>query len=435
MDTITHGIVGVLAGKAFFAGDDVPAAGGSVAVSDPIARAGIAACMIGAIFPDIDVFAGPIAGNPLAIVESHRNVSHSLVLLPVWAGLLAGLTVLVLRWLGWKSRSLAKLAGIYAIGLASHVFLDVITNFGTMVWSPLRYSRVTWDWVYIVDLTLTGLALFPQLIAWCFRDPRKFKPRAIAIWAVVSLAALGANALAASVGTPFPLWVAAAVSVSAAGFVFLPAFGGTGFAWRRANWCRVGFALACIYVGLAAAAHHAALAYAKKFASEQNLRVDTENASDAIAALPIPPGATHWAAVVSTPEGVWRRTFHVPGGQAEGTEFFSNAHDPHVQEARQLRDVQVYLWFARFPVWNVYYRGGETIAEVSDVRFFRVNQHAETEPADPPAEQSSQSSNHPADSREDSFLKRRRGSNGFAYDVIFDAQGHIVSSRFRKETR
>src|SRR5467141_2245721 len=174
MDTITHGIVGALAGRAFFGGRDVPA-GSAEGVrlrseSAPVARAAITACTLGAIFPDIDVFAGPIARNPLAIMEWHRNITHSLVMLPIWALLLAGVTLPLARRVGWKPPSFAKLVGIYAFGLASHVLLDVFTNFGTMVWSPLNYSRVAWDWLFIIDLGFSGIALLPQFVAWCYRE-------------------------------------------------------------------------------------------------------------------------------------------------------------------------------------------------------------------------------------------------------------------------
>ena len=137
MDTITHGIVGALAGKAFFAGHDEPANFGSgatsLALSSPTAKAAIVACTIGSIFPDIDVFAGPMARNPLAIMEWHRNITHSLLMLPVWAALLAALSLPLARKLRWETPPFAKLAGIFAIGLGSHIFLDVATNFGTMM--------------------------------------------------------------------------------------------------------------------------------------------------------------------------------------------------------------------------------------------------------------------------------------------------------------
>ena len=140
----------------------------------------------GSIFPDIDIFAGPLARNPLAIMEWHRNITHSLVMLPVWAVLLAAVSLPLARWLRWKAPSFPRLFGICAVGLATHVFLDLVTSFGTMVWSPLRYSRVAWDWLFILDLTLTAIALVPQLAAWCYREPGKFERRAGAVWAVLT---------------------------------------------------------------------------------------------------------------------------------------------------------------------------------------------------------------------------------------------------------
>src|ERR1700681_1791333 len=107
MDTITHGIVGALAGKAFFAGRDVPAVFAkdrqARALSSPTSRTAIVACTLGAMFPDIDIFAGPLAHNPLAIMEWHRNITHSAVLLPVWALLLTAVSIPVARRLKWET--------------------------------------------------------------------------------------------------------------------------------------------------------------------------------------------------------------------------------------------------------------------------------------------------------------------------------------------
>ena len=196
MDTITHGIVGALAGKALFAGRDVPAAsaknGKSRALSSPTARAAIVACTLGSMFPDIDIFAGPLAHNPLAIMEWHRNITHSALMLPLWALLLAAVSIPLARWVKWESPPFPNLFAIYAVGIATHIFLDLVTNFGTMVWSPLRYSRPAWDWVFILDLTLTGIALVPQFAAWCYRDPGQFWRRAIGVWAALTVGAFGA---------------------------------------------------------------------------------------------------------------------------------------------------------------------------------------------------------------------------------------------------
>ena len=132
MDTITHGIVGALAGKALFAGRDVPtgsAKGGTYhALSSPAARAAIVACTLGAMFPDIDIFAGPLARNPLAIMEWHRNITHSALMLPLWALVLAALSLPLARLLKWKSPPFLVLFAIYAVGIATHIFLDVVTK-------------------------------------------------------------------------------------------------------------------------------------------------------------------------------------------------------------------------------------------------------------------------------------------------------------------
>ena len=107
MDTITHGIVGALAGKALFAGRDTPAGiaddAAGRALSSPTARAAIVACTLGAMFPDIDIFAGPLAHNPLAIMEWHRNITHSALMLPLWALILTIMSIPLARHLKWET--------------------------------------------------------------------------------------------------------------------------------------------------------------------------------------------------------------------------------------------------------------------------------------------------------------------------------------------
>src|SRR6202521_1481751 len=87
MDTITHGIAGALIGKAVFRGEDLFA-------SHPINRGRIItwSLMLGAIFPDSDVIRDFFSSDKLLIVTWHRSLTHSLVLLPLWALLFAGST-------------------------------------------------------------------------------------------------------------------------------------------------------------------------------------------------------------------------------------------------------------------------------------------------------------------------------------------------------
>jgi membrane-bound metal-dependent hydrolase YbcI (DUF457 family) len=414
MDTITHGIVGALAGKAFFAGRDVAAGSAenteSRALSAPTARAAIVACTLGAMFPDIDIFAGALGHNPLAIMEWHRNITHSAVLLPVWALLLAAISIPLARLIKWQPPPFPMLFLIYAAGIATHIFLDVITNFGTMVWSPLRYTRAAWDWVFILDLTVTSIALVPQLAAWCYREPEQFRRRAVGVWGLLTAGAMGAYFFAGSAGYPFSLTVVPVLSAIFAVVIFSPASQG-GFLWTRANWCRGGLLLLCAYIGLAAAMHYKAAADLKRFAGARNLHVEN------LAALPLPPTLTHWSGLISTPEGVWRTTFHEPSGAIQRTQLYFSAHDlPLIEEAKKLRDVQTYLWFSRFPVWRVVPReGNETAVEINDVRFFREgNPFA---PEDPPQRR---------------IATSRPGRAGFTFEILFDAQGRVLSHGFRE---
>ena len=154
MDTITHGIVGALIGKAFFAGEPSRAPFSWREPPKTAGRVAILACTIGAVFPDIDVLAGQLAHNSLALMTWHRGITHSVVMLPAWALLLAGITWFLARRVRWPAPEFGDLVAIYLVAIGSHIFLDVITSFGTMVWSPLNYSRVSWDLVLIVDLTL-----------------------------------------------------------------------------------------------------------------------------------------------------------------------------------------------------------------------------------------------------------------------------------------
>lgn len=417
MDTITHGIVGALAGKAFFAGRDVPAGGAESgvarAISSPTSRAAIVACCLGSMFPDIDIFAGPLARNPLAIMEWHRNITHSAVILPIWALLLTLISIPLVRWLKWETPPFPTLFAAFAVGIATHIFLDLVTNFGTMVWSPLRYSRPAWDWIFIIDLTLTGIALVPQLAAWCYREPGQFWRRSTLVWTALTAGALGIYWFAKSAGFGFSIAMVVVVIVIFTIIIFAPATQSAGFRWTRANWCRAGLAILCVYIGAAAATHRRALADVERFATEKHLQVESW------AALPLPPALTHWAGLVSTPEGVWRTTFHEPGGAIESTQLYSDSQSRNlIDEARKLRDVQVYLWFARYPVWRVEQREGkQTVVEISDVRFLRENV--------PDAANDPQSSGGSS-----SRIRPRR--TGFIFEVVFDAAGRIISHGFKE---
>ena len=386
MDTITHGIAGALVGKAIFGGEDLfgPSAG---AVSlrakngseDPpshkLNRARIItwSLMLGAIFPDSDVLRDILSHDRLLIVTWHRSITHSLLMLPLWALLLAGITRAFASWRKWEAPSLARLSAIYAVGILSHILLDLVTSFGTMIWSPLKWSRPAWDLLFIVDFTFTVILLVPQWLAWVYSRPEKMWPRALGTWLVFMPVPVLVARIADAADAPLSgQTVLAAMTVITAVFL-LPTIRGWGLKVRHGRWNRAGFAVALAYIALTFVAHRAALARIHKFAELDHLQVES------IGALPLPPSLWHWDGLVRSERGVYELRMDLSNRSASGSDLLAHEHryypdappNSYIEEAKRLPQVQKVLWFARFPVTRFYKEGSEAIVDIFDVRFSR----------------------------------------------------------------
>jgi membrane-bound metal-dependent hydrolase YbcI (DUF457 family) len=398
MDTITHGIAGALISKALFNGDDLFA-------SRPMNRQRIVtwSTMIAAIFPDSDVFRDMLSRNDLLVISWHRSITHSLLCVPIFALLLATLTRWIARRRKWEAPSFAVLTGIYSAGILSHILLDLVTSFGTMVWSPLKWSRLAWDLIFIVDFTFTGILLVPQILAWVQERPEKARRRAIASFAIFALATFVIQRFAGAVGVPITSASILLFVLILAAFFLLPL--PTAEKVRRAKnfdierqersrrnflhrWNQFGLVAACAYLGLAVFAHHSALSRVKNFAAMQKLDVQ------AMGALPFPPSLWRWDGVVRTASGVYevridlsqKSPFEIPsdataerlpGAQPEQPaieyRFYPEANpNVYIKAAKELPEVQKVLWFDRFPVTRYHEEAGEPIVEFSDMRFPRM---------------------------------------------------------------
>src|ERR1700704_4447453 len=158
--------------------------------------------MLGAIFPDSDVVREFFSHNDLLILTWHRSITHSLVCLPIFALVLAALTSRFVRWRKWDAPSFGVLVAGYAIGILSHILLDLVTSFGTMIWSPVKWSRPAWDLIFIIDFTLTAIFLVPQIVAWVYGQEKGSRRRALVSWIVFAAATVGVAFIALSVGAP-----------------------------------------------------------------------------------------------------------------------------------------------------------------------------------------------------------------------------------------
>ncbi|MCY7270771.1 MAG: metal-dependent hydrolase [Sphingomonas bacterium] len=155
MDNFTHSLVGWALGQA-----------GLKAKS----RKGLAALILGANMPDIDVFFGWVGWAPLAM---HRGFTHGLgggvLVIPP---LLAGLLWLLDRWqikrgVTFKSgldMHVGWLVALSYLGAITHPLLDLQTTYAVQLLSPFSNGWYHMDSLFIIDVWLW--TLLAGSIAW-----------------------------------------------------------------------------------------------------------------------------------------------------------------------------------------------------------------------------------------------------------------------------
>ncbi|MDO9072067.1 MAG: metal-dependent hydrolase [Rubrivivax sp.] len=203
MDTLTHALSGALVARLIVARGPVPlAAAPGIALPGRYAAAwhgapaaprpwqAVVVGLVAGAFPDVD-FVARGAGD-VAYLLHHRGITHSVLLLPLWAW---GLSWLLAQAFGvtrgqrggWKSLYLVTCAGI-----AIHIAGDWITQFGTMSLAPLSNQRFGLGSMFIIDLAFTGALLAGLALAAAF--PRRRWPAGLGLAAAaawVGLATVG----------------------------------------------------------------------------------------------------------------------------------------------------------------------------------------------------------------------------------------------------
>jgi len=142
LDNITHSLVGWSLGQAGL---------------KTRTRKGLAALILGANMPDIDVFFGRVGWEPLAM---HRGFTHSLVGgLVVMPPVLAGLLLLLDRWQvkrgvtfkGGLPMRPAWLLGLAYLATLTHPLMDLLTTYSVQLLSPLSDAWFHADALFIID--------------------------------------------------------------------------------------------------------------------------------------------------------------------------------------------------------------------------------------------------------------------------------------------
>src|SRR5579863_7781501 len=110
--------------------------------------------------PDFDVVCW--FGGPLSYIRWHRNITHSLIALPV----MALLTVAIVRVLGRREVRWLPAFLIAMVAVASHLILDLTNVYGVRLLLPFSGHWFHWDITPIVDLIIWAVLLLGVAAPW-----------------------------------------------------------------------------------------------------------------------------------------------------------------------------------------------------------------------------------------------------------------------------
>lgn len=212
----------------------------------------------------------------------------------------------------------------------SHIFLDAITSFGTMVLAPFSQRRFALDLVFIIDFILSGILLATLILAYIWKG-------------------------------------------------------------RASRICQAGLAFSLIYIAFCAVNHQRAYALAQAFAANRGLAytklaslpqplsplrwanlIQTENQvyqglvdlGKGNAPPPTPPAKSFWQYLGSR---------YSSPSQLEYKAWDRLLPSPWVQQALDTDGARFFYWFARFPiVKGVYQEQGHQRVEFFDLRFYTL---------------------------------------------------------------
>jgi len=142
MDSITHALTGAVIARAID--------------NEKIGKWGTVAGLAMGLFPDSDFILGLF--NHQFSIQYHRDFTHSILFIPFYS--------LFFSWLFVKISKRPYFWNFYKVCLPvlmSHVLLDLLTSYGTMIFSPFFDHRFAWDLIFVIDLIFSGVILLPLL--------------------------------------------------------------------------------------------------------------------------------------------------------------------------------------------------------------------------------------------------------------------------------
>lgn len=163
MDPVTHALSGALLMRAATSSHDQRL---------PL-RERIIASSVAAAFPDSDVILRLI--DTLTYLNWHQGPTHSLVLLPFWALLLAHLFSRFTRQrYSWQSFFIPA-----CLGILIHILGDLVTAYGLMLLAPFSTGRFSLPLVFVIDPWFTAIILAGLVLSAIFPEKRIYAATAL----------------------------------------------------------------------------------------------------------------------------------------------------------------------------------------------------------------------------------------------------------------
>lgn len=138
MDNLTHSLVGLFLARAGFS---------------RVTDRGAAVLVLAANAPDFDIVCG--LGGSVSYIEWHRNITHSLLAVPI----MALLAVAIVRFAGRRPLRWLNAWLIAMLGVASHLVLDLTNIYGVRLLLPFSGRWFHWDIAPVVDLSIWAILL------------------------------------------------------------------------------------------------------------------------------------------------------------------------------------------------------------------------------------------------------------------------------------
>lgn len=164
MDPVTHTLSGALLMQA-----TAPARGVQLPLRERIIAGSVAAA-----FPDIDV--GLRLIDTLTYLNWHQGPTHSLVMLPVWALLLAQL----FSWFSGRRYAWQLFFIPACLGILIHILGDLITAYGLMLLAPIGTWRFFLPLVFVIDPWFTAIIVIGLFLSAAYPEHKRYAISALA---------------------------------------------------------------------------------------------------------------------------------------------------------------------------------------------------------------------------------------------------------------